>query len=267
VPRPPPSPPPPSLPPLPGTGISSQYILYFNVWRQGGSQYSGGAACLGVCSADPLCLGVQQYNTRQYQCYRITTVPTNLGTGVSQSVGAGLTPPAWSVFMKNPFYVAPPPLPPFSPPSSPPPASSLQDTVSSPTCNSWMQPTPYDGCNPSSVYYGYVSSRCQRTCAGIPTDRFSNCPSLVSLCANGVFGGGLTVREGCPDTCNGQLATEAHTATGTGLATRTHRATAPKSTARMPTLQPSGEAQNQPAEPRAEALLGTVITSHRDSSE
>jgi len=98
---------------------------------------------------------------------------------------------------------APPPSPPPPPPLSPspsPPVSDLTDTSGGPTCNSWMG-AGY--CESTSVYYDYVTSRCARTCSGIPTDIYTNCASLASMgyCPTGMFTSGETVAGACPDSC------------------------------------------------------------------
>jgi len=66
-------------------------------------------------------------------------------------------------------------------------------------------------------YCNYVGSQCARTCAGVPTDRYSNCAQYARLpgyCTNPNIRfqpSGLSVGQSCPDSCRGrttQLATE-----------------------------------------------------------
>jgi hypothetical protein len=58
--------------------------------------------------------------------------------------------------------------------------------------------------NKSYCQYSWFESACAYTCAGGPTDRYSNCASLASEGKCGFnFNDGLSVREGCPQSCAG----------------------------------------------------------------
>ena len=79
--------------------------------------------------------------------------------------------------------------------------TDLKDIRTSYVCNSWMG---VGYCNPSSPFYHSVKRDCQRTCSGVPTDAYSNCPTLgkTGLCGAS-FTSGKTVKEMCPDSCKG----------------------------------------------------------------
>jgi len=145
----------PPSPPSPGVGISdSEYIVYYNVWRQGGTEYSSYGDCLPTCRTDSTCLGVQFYSTQAYQCYKITSVPSDLGAGMSMDDASSLTG-TWSVFMKNPEYSFPPP----APPSEPAPSCDADRYTS---CPAWAS---YGFCTHS--YVSFMTANCKTSCCGV----------------------------------------------------------------------------------------------------
>jgi len=115
--------------------------------------------------------------------------------------GCSSAVPLWGPASPSPPPGFPLPPPPPSPPPSPPPVA-ITDRLTGPTCNVY-QTRGY--CN-----YGTVARSCQRTCAGIPTDRYSNCPRYARLpgyCGNPNIRfspSGITVAQACPDSCRGR---------------------------------------------------------------
>lgn len=124
-----------------------------------------------------------------------------------QVIGCSSAPPTWGAV--GPDAPSPPPAvsPPPEAPSPPPLTPEFLDTLTGPVCNQYSR----------MGYCNYVGSQCARTCAGVPTDRYSNCAQYARLpgyCTNPNIRfqpSGLSVGQSCPDSCRGrttQLATE-----------------------------------------------------------
>lgn len=143
----------------------------------------------------------KRYTAGNYCC---STKTADCGGGIQ--LQEWVPPAAGSSVTVNPSPAPfPPPSPPPKLPPNPPaavapsPGAHLTDKTRSPVCN-WWKTQGY--CKSTSIHYNYVSSRCERTCAGIPTDVYSNCGKLAQRGMCGAsFVSGATVKEKCPDSC------------------------------------------------------------------
>mmetsp|Transcript_52434 Transcript_52434/g.86962 ORF Transcript_52434/g.86962 Transcript_52434/m.86962 type:complete len:408 (-) Transcript_52434:93-1316(-) len=90
---------------------SCGWVVHYNRWEptfdKGEFEHNdalGGAHCLDACCRDPSCLGLTLESSEKYQCYKYSTLPTDLEP--SQGVRLGdaewllRKDPAWSIFVK-----------------------------------------------------------------------------------------------------------------------------------------------------------------------
>lgn len=96
------------------TNNNCPWMVYYDVWipsfDQGeyqGPGREGGAHCFETCCRDPTCQGLALESTEKYQCYKYSTIPTNLDSvrkGQPLEDGHWLVTrkQAWSIFVRVP---------------------------------------------------------------------------------------------------------------------------------------------------------------------
>jgi len=101
-----------------------QWSVFYNNWlpsfdpgeyEHPGEQ--GGAHCLAACCEDPTCKGIQLMSDELYQCYKYSSLPSEVNSQAALESARmlgngrwlGQLRPAWSVFVKNSAANAPQP--------------------------------------------------------------------------------------------------------------------------------------------------------------